>query len=779
MDGIFGGKNPIVNIRDFQWKAFTPMQLNMDGWGANEKYPHALGEPAASINRSYLKLKSEIIPYTYSIAKEAVDGLPMLRAMFLEYPNDYTQGKSTQYQFLYGPFFLVAPIYQAVKSDGQGNDIRNGIYLPEGEWIDYFSGDMYKGNCIVNNYASPIWKLPVFVKNGAIIPMANPNNNVAEIDKNLRIYEIYPYGNSSFTEYDDDGVSEEYRLGKGLTTLIESSVGAKGNVTVTIHPAQGNFTGLVKEKATEFRINVTKKPKKVSAAIGKNNIKLTEVSSADEFLRKDNVYYYNAKPNLNKFATPGSEFEKEVIAKNPQLLVKLASSDITANATTLQIGGFEFAPADQFRMSSGALAAPKATVTFENAEAYTLNPTWNKVANADFYEIEFNGMNYTTIKDTELLFSDLVPETNYSFKIRAVNKDGYSDWSEFEAKTKANPLEFAILGIAGETTAENQGRSLSRLFDFEEGELWHTKYNENALPFDLIMDLKSINSIDRLQYIPRDNAGNGTILKGTVYYSMDKENWTEAGSFEWARNNETKAFAFSQAPTARYIKMNITEAVGGYGSGKEIYVFKVPGTESYLPGDINNDRLIDRNDLTSYINYTGLRMGDADFEGYISNGDLNRNGLIDAYDISVVATQLEGGAKRGKIEKVQGNIVLSSAKRTYRKGESVDIQVKGIGLHSVNALSFALPYNPQDYEFVGIEPLNMKSMENMANDRLHTNGVKALYPTFVNIGDKETLEGSLPLFIIKLKVRRDVKFDLKAIDGFLVDKHLGVCKFSE
>lgn len=51
MDGIFGGKNPVVNMRDFQWKTWSPMQLNMDGWGANEKYPHALGEPATSINR--------------------------------------------------------------------------------------------------------------------------------------------------------------------------------------------------------------------------------------------------------------------------------------------------------------------------------------------------------------------------------------------------------------------------------------------------------------------------------------------------------------------------------------------------------------------------------------------------------------------------------------------------------------------------------------------------------------------------------------------------------
>src|SRR5690242_18925374 len=116
------------------------MQLEKDGWGSNEKDPFALGEPATSINRSHWKLKSELIPYTYSIAREAVDGLPMIRATFLEYPNAYTKGTSTQYQFFYGPDFLVAPIYPQTKLDKDGYDIRNGIYLPVGSWIDYFTG---------------------------------------------------------------------------------------------------------------------------------------------------------------------------------------------------------------------------------------------------------------------------------------------------------------------------------------------------------------------------------------------------------------------------------------------------------------------------------------------------------------------------------------------------------------------------------------------------------------------------------------------------------------
>ena len=778
MDGIFGGKNAVINTRDFQWKTFTPMQLNMDGWGANEKYPHALGEPATSINRWYLKLKSELIPYTYSIAKEAVDGMPIMRAMFLVSPNAYTLGKSTQYQFLYGPYFLVAPIYQATRADEKGNDVRNGIYLPEGKWVDYFTGEVYEGNCIVNNFAAPLWKLPVFVKSGAILPLTTPNNNVKEINRNLRIYEIYPDGNSSFTEYDDDGVTEAYRRGEGSTTLIESNVDAKNKVTVTVHPTKGHFKGSVKEKATEFRINVTEKPKKVAAKVGKEKIKLTEVTTMDAFRNGENVFFYDASPNLNQFATPDSEFAKEVITKNPQLLVKLAVTDITANPLTLTVEGFVYAPADKYRVSTGALTAPKAQITDENTEAYTLKPTWTKVDNADFYEIEFNGMLYTTIKDTELLFEDLQAETPYTFKVRAVNKDGHSDWTTIQTNTKANPLEFALQGIIGETTAENQGgQGINKLFNFDESDVWHTKWGENSVPFDMIMDLRTINQLDKFHYLPRSSGGNGVLLKGTVYYSMDKENWTEAGAFNWPNNGDVKIFTFSNHPTARYIKLAVTEGVGGFGSGRELYVFKVPGTESYLPGDINNDRLVDMNDFTSYMNYTGLRQGDADFEGYVSNGDINRNGLIDAYDISVVATRLAGGVDKHQTENVDGKLEITTAKRNYNPGEIVEIHVKGVGLHAVNALSFALTYNPAEYEFVGVEPLNMKAMENLTNDRLHTNGTKALYPTFVNIGNKEVLEGNTDLFVLKLKARQKVKFDLKPSDGVLVGKNLKTKKF--
>lgn len=777
MDGIFGGKNLFMNTRDFQWKTFSLMELNMDGWGTNEKYPHALGEPATSINRWYLKLKSELVPYTYSLAKEAVDGLPVIRALFLEYPNAYTYGPATQYQYLYGPCFLVAPIYQPTQADTLGNDLRNNIYLPEGEWIDYFTGEKYTGgNVVLSNFAAPLWKLPVFVKNGAILPMTNPNNNVSEIRKDLRIYELYPFGTSRFTEYDDDGVSMEYAHGKGLTTQIESVADNKGKVTVRIHPAQGNYTGLVKEKATEFRVNVTAKPKKIAAAIGKNKLKLQEVTSLDAFNKGENVYYYNPEPNLNRFATPGSEFAKEKIVKNPQLMVKLAASDITAAATVLTLEGFEFSPAQTLAKLSGSLTAPKnAHVADSSITAYTLNPTWDRVENADYYQIKFNDLLYTTIRNNSLLFEGLTAETQYDFSLRAVNKEGTSDWTTFSAITGVNPLEFAIRNITAVTSVENQKNSgIDKLFDFDENTRWHTKWGVKAVPFDIIIDLKTVNQLDKLQYLPR-NRGNGTLMEGSISYSSDKITWSEAEPFVWAYDEIAKVFPFKNQPAARYIKVHVTKGRGDYGSGNEIYVFKVPGTASYLQGDINNDGKIDQNDLTSYLNYTGLRLGDGDFEGYISNGDINKNNLIDAYDISVATLQLskeddEVVAKDSSA--LAGNIRLSTAKRSYAKGELIEVVVKGENLQNVNALSLVLPYHQEEYEFEGVSALAVKGMENFTNNRLHTNEERVLYPTFVNTTRKDLLIGNTDLFILKLRAKKNLTFNLQITDGLLVDKKL-------
>lgn len=780
VDGIFGGKNVPVNVREFQWKTFTPMELNMDGWGANPKYPEVLGEPATSINRSYLKLKSELLPYTYTIARQAVDGKPMIRAMFLDYPNDYTLGTATEYQFMYGPSFLVAPIYKDTKADKEGNDIRNGIYLPEGRWVDYYNGDVYEGGRIINNYDAPLWKLPVFVKADAIIPMANPNNNPSQIRDDYRAYEIYSTadGTNGFSQYDDDGQTQAYLSGQCARTEISTSANGKGRLLVTINPTYGTYQGFQPQKETELRINVSQQPKGVSAKVGKKSVKLTAVSSLADFEKGINVYFYNATPNLNRFSTPGSEAAKKVISKNPQLLVKLSKTDISANLVEVKVDGFEFSPADRLRTHTGALAAPKVSFSNDGIGVFSLTPSWKNAENADFYEVEYNGMLYSTIRQGEFTIDGLQPETDYAFKVRAVNKDGYSDWTPVSATTKSNPLEFAIHGIKAQNSAEDQpGQGVDKLFDFDEKSPWHTKWGKGeGVPADVTIDLRSVNKLDRLEYIPREDAGNGTLLEGTFSVSTDRQTWSQPVSFQWAQTKDHKTFQFAGNPEARYVKMHISKAVGNFASGSQMYIFKVAGSESFFQGDINHDKRIDENDLTSYMNYTGLRKGDSDFD-YVSAGDINKNGLIDAYDISCVTTELDGGVRNSN-DKVSGSLMLTPNKKTFAAGDMVEVTVSGKALHYVNALSFALPYNTSELEYVGIELLGMKDMVNLTYDRLHTNGQKELFPTFVNRGNNFLLdEGDHNLFVIKFRAKKAGKFTLKAKDGMLVDRNLGTVNF--
>ncbi len=69
---------------------------------------------------------------------------------------------------------------------------------------------------------------------------------------------------------------------------------------------------------------------------------------------------------------------------------------------------------------------------------------------------------------------------------------------------------------------------MDKFCDRDEKSIWHTKWSEKATPFTLIADLHSINELDKLEYLPREDAANGTILKGQMSYSIDRKNWSKA-----------------------------------------------------------------------------------------------------------------------------------------------------------------------------------------------------------------------------------------------------------
>jgi len=269
-------------VRDLQWKCFTPVFMVMSGWAKKDKQPYIYGEPYTSINRKYLELKMRLTPYMYTYCAQAHEtGVPTTRAMVLEFPDDVvTHGKQTQYQFMNGEWFLVAPVY---KSEAK----RDSIYLPKGTWYDYWNGKAYTGNTWLNNYPAPLAKLPVFVKAGAIIPMYPKMEYDRQRKADSLTLDIYPYKQSSFNMYEDDGITRDYRKGAFAKTLIE--VNAANNVQVNIHAAIGNYDGKYLQRVYLVNIHQAKAPK----AIALNGQPVRMYASMNDFNKARTGSYYN------------------------------------------------------------------------------------------------------------------------------------------------------------------------------------------------------------------------------------------------------------------------------------------------------------------------------------------------------------------------------------------------------------------------------------------------------------------------------------------------------
>ncbi|MDP4292502.1 MAG: glycoside hydrolase family 31 protein, partial [Bacteroidota bacterium] len=294
VDGIFGGSDSTYT-RDLQWKCFTPVFMCMSGWATNnknhivDKQPWLFGEPYTSINRKYLKLKQRMTPYMYTLCNEAYEtGVPAVRGMLLEFPHDtLTWGEEkTRYQYMLGKFLLVAPVY---KSEGK----RDGIYLPEGKWFDYWSGEAIKGVQTLNNYPAPLDKLPLFVRGGAIIPLYPQMMYDAERPADTLTLDIYPSGQSNFTLYEDDGLTREHRQGAFAKQLFECEGEADGTqpVTITVNPSNGEYKGKLQERVYLFTVHTNKKPSSVIADFEKK--KLKRFKDKAEFASATEGWFYD------------------------------------------------------------------------------------------------------------------------------------------------------------------------------------------------------------------------------------------------------------------------------------------------------------------------------------------------------------------------------------------------------------------------------------------------------------------------------------------------------
>jgi alpha-glucosidase (family GH31 glycosyl hydrolase) len=125
-------------------------------WNIQER----TGDPdVIPVFRRYAQLRMHLLPYLYEEARKAAQtGVPLMRALAIEYPGD-PQVYNYPYQYHLGDAFLVAPVV----TEGA---THQAVYLPKGEWEDFWTGERHAGP-VLTDYATPKDVIPVFVRPGA------------------------------------------------------------------------------------------------------------------------------------------------------------------------------------------------------------------------------------------------------------------------------------------------------------------------------------------------------------------------------------------------------------------------------------------------------------------------------------------------------------------------------------------------------------------------------------------------------------------------------------
>lgn len=180
--GFLGTPSEELYIR---WAQFGLFVGHARCHGTTPREPWVFGERALSVFRVHVELRYRLVPYLYSCAHEAAQtGLPLLRPMVLEFPGD-PETHPVDGQYMLGPSLLVAPVMEERAT-------RKRVYFPAGLWTGWWSGREHRGPAW-EDVEAPLERLPLFVREGAILPMAREGAKAEEFPNPLFL-EVFPDG---------------------------------------------------------------------------------------------------------------------------------------------------------------------------------------------------------------------------------------------------------------------------------------------------------------------------------------------------------------------------------------------------------------------------------------------------------------------------------------------------------------------------------------------------------------------------------------------------------
>jgi len=232
LGGYIGDGNKELFKRWVEVGVFSPFVRNHREFFANASEPWAYGEEAEAISRTYIGFRYRLMPYLYSTFYEtAQTGIPVARSLCIDDPFDgRVFDPGYQYEFLFGDALLVAPLTSTER--------YKKIYLPRGQWYDLYSDSLLQGNS-ETGIEYPIYRLPLFVKAAAILPMQSLVQSTKQRPSDtLSVHVFYGPEKNRFVYYEDDGATFDYRQGHFCRRTIEFDPAAK---QIVLGPPEGDY----------------------------------------------------------------------------------------------------------------------------------------------------------------------------------------------------------------------------------------------------------------------------------------------------------------------------------------------------------------------------------------------------------------------------------------------------------------------------------------------------------------------------------------------------------
>jgi len=241
--GGFGNEaTPELFARWMQIGSLMPFCRGHSSAGTLPHEPWAFGAEVEQISRTYLTLRYRLLPYLYTQFWKAHQcGTPIFRPLFFDFPQDAALADLND-QVMVGPLLMAAPVLQP------GVRAR-AVYLPAGEWFDWWTGRRLTGGGWTWTEA-PLDSMPLYVRAGAILPLGPAMQHTGERPLDELMLEVYP-GEGEFTLYEDDGLTDACERGDYCQTHYRLHRRA-GNLELEVWAREGSYQPPVRNVTVRF-----------------------------------------------------------------------------------------------------------------------------------------------------------------------------------------------------------------------------------------------------------------------------------------------------------------------------------------------------------------------------------------------------------------------------------------------------------------------------------------------------------------------------------------------